>query len=114
MELFTDEWREASNALHEPLREFMENADSARYSLGSRFVTIKHRLRKDRVAVDSIGCWLSQEENKPPLKIWFKTTAMLQGSMAEQMAKELISYLHNGERPKMVLETYPGYEDFLG
>jgi len=137
MNLFTDEWRETRALIHVALRPYFQNADmgAARYEKpdSSRFATTKWRMRKDKVAVMTLGCWDWENQGGEPLtneearakfsatgfnvpqskKLFIRTTALVSKEQAQIIGQELLAYLERGEKPEQILEmpTYPGYED---
>jgi hypothetical protein len=137
MKLYTDEWREAQRIIHDVLKEQHQNSDmgSSRYEKANtgRFVTVKHRMRKDKVSVVTLGCWNWENPEGKPLtneearerfsasgmnvpqskKMSIKTTALLDNEHAELIGQTLLAYLNHGEKPQAILDmpTYPSYED---
>lgn len=115
MNLFTEEWREAGKRLSGPLRPYHKSSDmgASCYTKDGRFVTIKNRLRKDNVAVVSLGCGVETGDGTydyPDIK-WFTTTAIPQGDQADVVSQALLAFLEKGQVPILNLSTYPGYEN---
>jgi len=104
VKLYTPEWRNARIALHEPLTSYLKSSDmgSFTYYLEPRGVSIKHRMRKDEIAVISLGCWLGSEV------VLFKTVAFPEDPTLT--GRQLANFLESGVLPALPLVSYPGYE----
>lgn len=111
MKLFSTEWREQIAIIADMLRPYIKNASmgSARYVNENRCVSVKHRMRKDKEAVDTFGCWFESEPL--PTEIWIVTTATPTDETAKQLGQQLLAYLEEDIIPTIKLPTYPGYED---
>lgn len=114
MQLFSAEWKQAIKVLHDTLKPYFSSADmgAVRYVNGSRVVTVKHRLTKNKSAVDSIGCWLEKVVDRTDVTcLWFYTTATPEGEAAAALGEQLLAFLETEAVPSIQLATYPGYED---
>ena len=115
MQLFTDEWREADRQLVEPLRPYHQLSDmgASMYQHQDRKVGIKHRMRKDKVAVVTLTCWRETGDgpNDYPDVVWSRTTAIPTNEQASLVGTQLLAYLIDEQKPIVELVTYPGYED---
>lgn len=124
MKLSDPRWRESDAQLQAPLREYLKSCDmgASRYEAfdKSRAVSIKHRLRKDKQAVVSLGCWEqgpwdeekdfhSYVRNK-----FFVTTAMPSVKTCKELSAAFLAFLETGDLSTLNFElsTYPGYEAF--
>jgi len=113
-----DEWKKATRLMQNPLEPYFRNADmgAIRWENQHRMVTVKHRMRRDRVAVATMICWnlpddYSENDAALPGKLWIKTASMLKGDAAAEAGQQFLDYLETGKLPTLQLETYPGYED---
>ena len=113
MKIGTDEWRTASQAIHDAIKPFFVHGDigATRYETEGRMVTTKHRMRRDKEGVMTLCCW-EQHEDVTPTLVYIKTTALTADNQ-EVIGRELAGFLDSGKRPEalLVLPTYPGYED---
>lgn len=112
MKIGSDEWRNASQTIHDAIKPFFIHSDmgASRYEAESRMVTTKHRMRRDKEGVMTLGCW-ELRDGKQPTAVFMKTTALTADNQ-ELIGKELAAFLNSGKKPEalLALPTYPGYE----
>jgi len=113
MKMGSDEWHAARITLEEPLDPFLLHSvmGASNFVKENLRITIKHRMRKDKVGVVTICCWRITPGEYEYKVVLYKTTALTQETA--NLGPDLLKFLEDGVIPESVkqLNTYPGYED---
>lgn len=99
MKINTPEWEEANSKLTNLILPALASnvMGVERYEKENRIVTVKHRMRKDLKAVDTVACWIkSEDKEKPDNMLWSLTSDKLKDKAAEKLGQALCFFLYQG------------------